>query len=136
MRNFARLLLKSCEALKVAMGEFRNFKNSKKLPALIVKVGDAEEEMDSLFFTAMHELYKESREDVLDIFVWDKLFQRMENTCLPCSPKNTSASAVGNGSTTSPKTGEGMVVPFLGTAAIVLALGAVICLRRIKSAAD
>lgn len=44
--------------------------------------------------------------------------------------KNTSASAVGNGSTTSPKTGEGMVVPFLGTAAIVLALGAVICLRK------
>ena len=44
--------------------------------------------------------------------------------------KNTSASAVGNSSTTSPKTGEGMVVPFLGTAAIVLALGAVICLRK------
>ena len=60
------------------MGEFRNFKEFKKLPALIVKVGDAEEEMDSLFFTAMHGLYKESREDALDIFIWDKLFQRME----------------------------------------------------------
>ncbi|MFQ9742869.1 MAG: DUF47 domain-containing protein [Slackia sp.] len=59
--DFARLLLKSCEALKVAMGEFRNFKNSKKLPALIVKVGDAEEEMDSLFFTAMHGLYRIAR---------------------------------------------------------------------------
>lgn len=82
--DFARLLLKGCEALKVAMGEFRNFKNSKKLPALIVKVGDAEEEMDSLFFTAMHELYKESREDALDIFIWDKLFQRMENTADTC----------------------------------------------------
>ena len=82
--DFARLLLKSCEALKVAMGEFRNFKNSKKLPALIVKVGDAEEEMDSLFFTAMHGLYKESREDALDIFIWDKLFQRMENTADTC----------------------------------------------------
>ena len=82
--DFARLLLKSCEALKVAMGEFRNFKNSKKLPAFIVKVGDAEEEMDSLFFTAMHGLYKESREDALDIFIWDKLFQRMENTADTC----------------------------------------------------
>lgn len=82
--DFARLLLKNCEALKVAMGEFRNFKNSKKLPTLIVKVGDAEEEMDGLFFTAMHELYKESREDVLDVFIWDKLFQRMENTADTC----------------------------------------------------
>ena len=49
-----------------------------------MKVGDAEEEMDSLFFTAMHGLYKESREDALDIFIWDKLFQRMENTADTC----------------------------------------------------
>ena len=40
--------------------------------------------MDSLFFTAMHGLYKESREDALDIFIWDKLFQRMENTADTC----------------------------------------------------
>lgn len=44
--------------------------------------------------------------------------------------KNTSASAAGNGSSTSPKTGEGMVAPILGVSAIVLFAGALFCLRR------
>lgn len=44
--------------------------------------------------------------------------------------KNTSASAVGNGSSTSPKTGEGMMASVLGISAIVLFAGALFCLRR------
>lgn len=78
--EFAHLLLKSCEALRKAMGDFRNFKNSKKLHALIVDVGDVEEEADTLFFNTMRELYSHGKEDPLMVFVWDKLFQRLENT--------------------------------------------------------
>ena len=44
--------------------------------------------------------------------------------------KNTSASAAGSDSVTSPKTGEGMTASILGISAIVLFAGAVVCLRR------
>lgn len=82
--GFAKLLLKSCEALKKAMGDFRNFKNSKKLKRLIMDVNDVEEEADDLFFRVMRELYTEHRDDPVEVFVWDKLFQRLENTADAC----------------------------------------------------
>ena len=44
--------------------------------------------------------------------------------------KNTSASAAGSDSVTSPKTGEGMTASILGISAIVSFAGAVVCLRR------
>lgn len=95
--DFAKLLLKGCEALRAAASEFKNFKNAKKLKPLIVVVGDVEEEADDLFFTVMHDLYtgarkdavssaalSDVREEAVDVFIWDKLFQRMENTADTC----------------------------------------------------
>ncbi|MDO4590717.1 MAG: DUF47 family protein [Slackia sp.] len=95
--EFAHLLLKSCEALKAAAVEFKNFKNGKKLKPLIVEVGDVEEEADTLFFDVMHDLYTGARKNAgaasgsgdvrsaaVDVFIWDKLFQRMENTADTC----------------------------------------------------
>lgn len=95
--DFAHLLLKSCEALKAAADEFKSFRNAKKLNPLIVVVGDVEEEADDLFFTVMHDLYTgarkdaassaalaDMREEAVDVFIWDKLFQRMENTADTC----------------------------------------------------
>lgn len=81
--DFARMLLKSCEALKVAMEDFRNFKNSKKLKQLIVEVGDVEEEADRLFFDVIHELFS-GKYDPHYVVVWDKLFQRMEDCADAC----------------------------------------------------
>ena len=82
--EFARLLLKSCYALKDAMHDFRDFKKSKNLQKLIIGVGDVEEEADKLFFHVMHDLYANDDYDPVHIFVWDKLFQRMENTADAC----------------------------------------------------
>lgn len=82
--EFARLLLKSCEALKAAMKDFRNFKNSKKLKQLIIDVSDVEEEADALFFNVIRGLFTEGREDPVNVYIWDKLFQRLENTADAC----------------------------------------------------
>ncbi len=95
--DFAHLLLKSCEALQSAVGEFKDFKNPKKLKPLIVEVGDVEEEADDLFFTVMRDLYTNARKEAkaeidpntaraeaVDVYTWDKLFQRMENTADTC----------------------------------------------------
>ncbi len=82
--EFARLLLKSCYALKDAMHDFRDFKKSKRLQKLIISVGDVEEEADELFFQVMHDLYTTGKNEPINVFVWDKLFQRMENTADAC----------------------------------------------------
>ena len=82
--EFAHLILKSCEALKVAMGDFRNFKNSKNLRQRVVDVNDVEAEADNLFIKVSHELFSDRSLDPLYVIAWDKLFQRMEDTADAC----------------------------------------------------
>ncbi len=82
--EFAHLLLKACEALKAAMDDFRDFKKSKKLRELLVSVSDVEEEADGLFFQVVRDLYAGGQDDPMGVFVWDKLFQRLENTADAC----------------------------------------------------
>ena len=63
---------------------FDEFKNSKKINKLIIDVGSVEEEADELFFHTLRELYSHGEENPLYVFVWDKLFQRLENTADAC----------------------------------------------------
>ncbi len=82
--DFARLLLKSCNALRDAMHDFGDFKKSKRLQKLIISVGDVEEEADELFFRVVHDLYTDPNADPINVFVWDKIFKRMENAADAC----------------------------------------------------
>lgn len=84
--SFARLLLSSCEALRSAMGDFKNFKKSKTLRSHIIAINDLEEKADELYFHVMREMYTSQRtpENAVNIFIWDKLFQRLENTADAC----------------------------------------------------
>ena len=82
--EFAQLLRKGCYALKAAMHAFRDFKKSKILQKQIISVSDVEEEADRLFFSVMHDLYAEGTHDPINVLVWDKLFQRMENAADAC----------------------------------------------------
>lgn len=82
--EFARLLLKSCQALQAAMEDFSNFKNSKKLRQLLIDVSDCEEEADALFMRVVRNLHTTKREDPLHVYVWDKIFQRLESTADTC----------------------------------------------------
>lgn len=75
--EYAKHLVKACDLLGEIMGEFENFKKSKKLHPLIVACNDVEEECDKLYLITMHELTKKST-DVLVTLSWYKIYDCLE----------------------------------------------------------
>lgn len=45
---FAKNVVRACEILTELMSELEHFKKSKKIPSLIIKINDIEEECDKL----------------------------------------------------------------------------------------
>ena len=80
---FAKNIVRSCELLCDIMNEFENFKKSKKIHTLIIKLNDAEEECDKLYLTSMHELTKTSM-DVLETISWREVFDCLESCADAC----------------------------------------------------
>lgn len=80
---FAKNIVKSCELLCELIGEFENFKKSKKIHDLIVELNDVEEECDKLYLASMRELTKESA-DVLEIVSWRKIYDCLESCADAC----------------------------------------------------
>lgn len=79
--EFVKLILKSCEALDDMMGEFHDFKKSKKFKESIVRINSYEEEADRLYQRVMHRLHTENSDDVLRVLVWSRLYEHMEKCC-------------------------------------------------------
>ena len=77
MVDFAKKLVETCELLCDLMDEFENFKRSKKIHDLIIKLNDAEEECDKLYLTSMRELTKNST-DVLTTISWREIYECFE----------------------------------------------------------
>ncbi|MBO5109789.1 MAG: DUF47 family protein [Clostridia bacterium] len=75
--EYAKHLVKACDLLGAIMGEFENFKKSKKLHDLIIQCNDVEEECDKLYLTTMHQLTKKST-DVLVTLSWYKIYDCFE----------------------------------------------------------
>ena len=75
--EYAKHLVKACDLLGEIMGEFENFKKSKKLHPLIVACNDVEEACDKLYLITMHELTKKST-DVLVTLSWCKIYDCLE----------------------------------------------------------
>ncbi|MEG0070370.1 MAG: DUF47 family protein [Raoultibacter sp.] len=82
--EFARIMLKSCEALEKAMGDFRNFKKSKNFKNLLIDVNTYEEEADELFMRTIRGLHTVEKEVPMRVIVWSKLYERMEKCCDAC----------------------------------------------------
>ena len=77
MVDFAKKLVETCELLCDLMDEFENFKRSKKIHDLIIKLNDAEEECDKLYLASMRELTKNST-DVLTTISWREIYECFE----------------------------------------------------------
>ena len=75
--EYAKHLVKACDLLGEIMGEFENFKKSKKLHTLIVACNDVEEECDKLYLITMHELTKKST-DILETLSWYMIYDCLE----------------------------------------------------------
>ena len=75
--DYAKHLVTACDLLGDIMGEFENFKKSKKLHGLIVAANDVEEECDKLYLTSMHDITKKS-DNVLFAISWYKIYDCLE----------------------------------------------------------
>lgn len=75
--EFAKKIVGSCELLCEMMGEFENFKKSKTIHSIIIKLNDAEEDCDKLYLSSMRALTKNST-DVLTTISWRKIYESFE----------------------------------------------------------
>ncbi len=75
--EFAKKLVTSCEMLTTLMGEFENFKRSKKVHGLIVALNDVEEDCDQLYLSSMRELTVNAT-DALEVLAWRDIYEGLE----------------------------------------------------------
>lgn len=75
--EFAKNIVKACDLLCELMGEFENFKRSKKIHGLIVALNDVEEECDKLYLRSMRALSKNST-DALVTLAWRDIYECLE----------------------------------------------------------
>lgn len=80
---FAKQIVRACEYLGEIMDEFENFKKSKNIQALIIKLNDIEDECDKLYLDSMRELMKNSQ-DVLVTIAWREIFDCFESCIDAC----------------------------------------------------
>ena len=81
--EFAKLLVRSCDLLCELMGEFENFKRSKKIHQLIVALNDVEEEGDRLYLSSMRALTA-NPSDVLHIVCYHEIYDCFESCADAC----------------------------------------------------
>ena len=91
--TFAKQIVRACELLCEIMGEFENFKKSKKIQTLIIKLNDIEEECDKLYLETVRELMKNTQ-DVLVTISWREIFDCFESCIDSCEHVSESISLV------------------------------------------
>ena len=91
--EFAKKIVLSCECLCEIMEEFENFKKSKKLHDLIVKLNDVEEECDKLYLAAARQLMKNPK-DTLTALSWREIFDSLESCVDDCEEVSESIASV------------------------------------------
>lgn len=81
--EFAALIMKCANALKVAFEEFPNYKKSKILRDKIIEVNNLEEEGDRLYYKTVRDLHVNSK-DPLELLIWTKIYAYLERCCDAC----------------------------------------------------
>lgn len=81
--EFAERLVKSCDLLLEIMGEFENFKKSKKIHSLIIEINDVEEDCDRIYLSSMRNLTLTSK-DALETISWRKIYEIFEECADAC----------------------------------------------------
>lgn len=81
---FAKNIVRSCELLCELMGEFENFKRSKKIQPLIIQLNDVEEECDKVYLSSMRELSTTPGIDVLEIIAMRDVYECLEACADAC----------------------------------------------------
>ena len=91
--EFAKNIVKSCQILCDLMGEFENFKRSKKIRELVIALNDVEEECDKLYLSSMHALAAEAK-DAFELIAWRDIFDCLEACADACEHVSDCVEAV------------------------------------------
>ncbi|HHZ03227.1 MAG TPA: DUF47 family protein [Tissierellia bacterium] len=81
--KFSRIILMSCEELIEAFREFKNFRKSKEIHNIIVKINRLEEEGDYLYTEIVRKLHMTTH-NAIDIMTWTIAYNRLEKCCDLC----------------------------------------------------
>ncbi len=77
------IVIGCCKEVANLMGEFADFRHSKKLKEGIIHINTMEEEADSLFISSMRALHAE-REDIFQVLAWREIFEFLEKCADAC----------------------------------------------------
>ena len=81
--ELARNIVRACDVLCAVMGEFENFKRSKKLRELIISLNDVEEDCDKLYLQSVHALSVNGA-DALTVIAWRDVYAHLEACADAC----------------------------------------------------
>ena len=77
------VVVQCCEAVRELLQEFADFRRSKNLKKVIIRINDLEEAEDKLFMTSMRKLYIESK-DPIHIIAWREIYIYLERCADAC----------------------------------------------------
>lgn len=77
------VVIECCDAVRDMLVEFKNFKRSKELKPLIIKINDLEEESDRLFVESIRSLFTEPH-DLIRIMAWRDIYIYLERCADAC----------------------------------------------------
>ena len=78
-----RIVCRCCEAVKMMMEEFADFRHSKKLHEQIVKINSMEEEADKVYIDSMHRLHTDCS-DPMTVMTWREIYSYLEKCADAC----------------------------------------------------
>lgn len=81
--EFAKKIVECCALMNNMLDEFVNFKKSAKLHEMVVGLNQLEEECDELYLKASLDLLEQSH-DVLQIYFWREIYDKMEKCADAC----------------------------------------------------
>lgn len=82
--GFTDVIVRCCQALKVAVAEFPNFAKSHTLHQALVDVNTMEEEGDGLYVSAMRSLFTDPSIGATQVVAWSETFDKLEECCDAC----------------------------------------------------
>ena len=77
------LVIEACEALKIAMEEFPEFRKSTKLKEYLIRINDLEEKGDNLYIEGMRALHT-GGEGALTVIAWRDIYSYLERCMDDC----------------------------------------------------
>ena len=77
------VVIQCCDAVRDLLIEFKNFKRSRTIKQLIIRINDLEEESDKLFIESIRGLYTES-DNPIRIIAWRDIYIYLERCADAC----------------------------------------------------